>query len=393
MKGGSGVVLAGWLLLVSLPWGQPIRCFEGNVTYCGINADGGALAAGGSNYYVQGTNWACQDQQSDLDPTTIAPNCWDQETCEALQTGPYDNSFDVYHDMPYAYVSDVGWVVDEAVKAGQAPTPEGFVQQAGALLPNQLGPSGKCPAGHPACGLQTYLREGVDEDCVSCYRRYRYSADLGAIYWKIFQIHKKCLKASDPPCQNQTCYCTTDAPYYYPQDNPNTGEEYCSSWAKAACRRKVYKCLHKHSDYVVTSYQDYDIMFCSLGTDQPECDGCVACTDRACQSPVIHVSQLLRTDVPLATVLASNASYNCSRSTCGEGPRTCWNKTCVEGDSCWPDCDPETYVGFETGASMGFYCSNVDPDSNTYRQPIEQVVCCDHGNFCNYPNAGARVAG
>jgi hypothetical protein len=203
---------------------------------------------------------------------------------------------------------------------------------------------------------------------------------------------RECIRAGDPPCTNQTCYCTTKAPFYSPQDSA-AGGEVCSPWAKAACRRKVFKCLHKHSDYVVTSYQDYDIQFCSLGTGTPECEGCVACTDRACLSPVIHYSQLLREDLPLSQILASNASYNCSRDRCGEGPRTCWNKGCVHGDDCWPECDPQTYVGFEAGASMGFYCSTLDSSVNEYRVPIEQVVCCNHGDLCNYPNGAPRAAG
>lgn len=50
-------------------------CEQGQVTYCGINADGGAIARPGSKRYAEGMNWACQDQLSNLDPTYIAPNC------------------------------------------------------------------------------------------------------------------------------------------------------------------------------------------------------------------------------------------------------------------------------------------------------------------------------
>ena len=66
--------------------GEGVKCFEGEVTYCGINADGGAIPAKGKKYYAEGMNWACSDQLSNLDPTNIAPNCWDQASCEALQT-------------------------------------------------------------------------------------------------------------------------------------------------------------------------------------------------------------------------------------------------------------------------------------------------------------------
>ena len=50
-------------------------CDQGQVTYCGINADGGAISRPGSKKYAGGMNWACQDQLSNLDPTYIAPNC------------------------------------------------------------------------------------------------------------------------------------------------------------------------------------------------------------------------------------------------------------------------------------------------------------------------------
>ena len=46
------------------------------VTYCGINADGAAIARPGSKMYSDGMNWACKDQLSNLDPTYIAPNCY-----------------------------------------------------------------------------------------------------------------------------------------------------------------------------------------------------------------------------------------------------------------------------------------------------------------------------
>lgn len=70
--------------LLALGWGtaDAIKCFEGDVTYCGINADGGAKAPPGSKRFVEGINWACEDQLSNLDPTYIAPNCYgDRARC------------------------------------------------------------------------------------------------------------------------------------------------------------------------------------------------------------------------------------------------------------------------------------------------------------------------
>ena len=80
--GGEGVrrmrrasVLVGCVLVLGLGAADAVKCFEGEVTYCGINADGGALAPPDSKRFVEGMNWACEDQLSNLDPTYIAPNC------------------------------------------------------------------------------------------------------------------------------------------------------------------------------------------------------------------------------------------------------------------------------------------------------------------------------
>jgi len=95
-------------LLITVHAAQGYKCFEGQVTYCGINADGGAVAPPGKNYYVEGQNWACTDPGSNMDPTFIAPNCWDQQSCSNLQTDPYDDAFNMSHQQPYDYVGNIG---------------------------------------------------------------------------------------------------------------------------------------------------------------------------------------------------------------------------------------------------------------------------------------------
>lgn len=52
-----------------------------------------------------------------------------------------------------------------------------------------------------------------------------------------------------------------------------------------------YRCGGVAEREHVGGCQDYDIKFCSLGPDDPECSGCVACTDKNCIKPVIHVSK------------------------------------------------------------------------------------------------------
>jgi len=398
------------------PYVYGIKCFEGKVTYCGINADGGALPSKGGMYYVQGMNWACQDQQSNMDPTFIAPNCSDQESCEALQTDLYDDPFAIAHEPPYNYVADIAWISEQeqalASSGRRSGTEDGELEpgsaSAGASVDDgselerrerragevttttsaatttpSPSPSGKssgrkCPANQPACGLQTTIRRHEGE-CEECYTRFRYSADMGAIYWNIWQIEKKCVEEAGT-CVNSTCNCTREAPYY---------EGSCSVWAQSACRRKAYKCLHFPADYVVTTFQDYDIKFCSLGPDDPECSGCVACTDKNCIKPVIHVSKLVglkRMDEPTRLALFQNDSnYNCTPGRCDEAPRTCWNEECAYTDDCWPECDATIYEKRIPAAVMGFY---VTSDKGVM---VEQVKCCDGMNFCNYPNPAAAV--
>jgi len=349
--------VAGTLILVfCIPYVCSLKCFEGGVTYCGINADGGALPERGGKYYVQGMNWACQDQQSNMDPTFIAPNCWDQESCEALQTDEYDDPFAIAHEPPYNYVADVNFL------DRMSDVPEASAK--------------KCTADQPACGLQTSIRRH-EGDCEQCYTRFRYSADMGAIYWNIWQIQKACVTPGET-CTPYQCNCTREDPYYE--------GEHCSVWAKAACRRKAYKCEHFPADYVVTTFQDYDIKFCSLGSDDVRCAGCVACTHRACQMPVIHYSQLL--PAPDPDVLANLANYNCSMEHCGEAPRTCWNNTCAFSDDCWPVCDPAIYARRITSANMGFYVTS------NKGVMVEETKCCESQDWCNYPNpAPAMRAG
>jgi hypothetical protein len=312
---------------------------------------------------------------SDRKPIAALCACTDKESCEALQTSDIDDPFDIEHSSPYNYVADKAFI-------------------SAARSPNKTATE-SCPADHPACGLQTTLREAKGKTCEQCYTRFRYTADIGAIYWRVFQIKKECI-APEQPCHNNTaCWCTTKAPYYkggkVDLENPNRikqGTEdpkYCSPWAKAACRRKVYKCMHFPADYVMTTFQDYDIKFCSVGSDDKDCSGCVACTDDRCQQPVIHVSKLAKG----ANLLDPN-NYNCSVEKCGEAPRTCWgrdenNQTCEYTDNCWPECDASIYQEMVPGAQMGFYVGRED-------KMVERVKCCN-SHFCNFPNAGARVAG
>ena len=216
-------------LLAGLGAADAIKCFEGDVTYCGINADGGAVAPPESKRFVEGMNWACEDKLSNLDPTYIAPNCHgdcarclfaltrmfrhggryapararrtepdcascrtralyalshtqcavasadagdtirgclngriekyspslqtdppaclacsataDKASCEAVQTVDFDDPFDIAHESPYTYVSDIAYV-------SKARSPNNIATQT-------------CPPEHPACGLQTTLREAA----------------------------------------------------------------------------------------------------------------------------------------------------------------------------------------------------------------------------------------
>jgi hypothetical protein len=298
----------------------------------------------------------------------------DKASCEDLQTVDIDDPFEIEHASPYTYVSDVAYL-SKARSLNETATKT-------------------CPPDHPACGLQTTLREAKDEDgnmkaCTQCYTRFRYTADIGAIYWRVFQIEKRCIPEGQTercPDLNETgCWCTAKAPFYQggkrdPKTQlPTTDEpKYCSPWAKAACRRKVYKCMHFPADYVMTTFQDYDIKFCSIGSDNEICSGCVACTDERCQQPVIHVSKLLKGTPDYS----DPATYNCSLDECGEAPRTCWNKTCAYTDDCWPECDGSVYQQTLPGAKMGFYV-------NEKPKMVELTKCCDT-DYCNFPNAAAR---
>ena len=349
-----------------------VRCFEGEVTYCGINADGGAIPAKGKKYYAEGMNWACSDQLSNLDPTNIAPNCWDQASCEALQTSDIDSPFEIEHSSPYNYIADEGILAKKRDSSSNK----------------------TCPADHPACGLQTTLREAKEKCKGGCKTRFRYTADIGAIYWSVFHVKKECL-AGGEECKEAGCWCTTEKPYYIGAefndpdnglpDLKNKNSSYCSPWARAACRREAYKCMHYVADYVVTAFQDYDIRFCSLGSDEKNCSGCVACTDVSCLKPVVHVSKLL--SEPPAN-LSLDATYNCSLELCGGtdggGARTCWNKTCYDSDDCYPKCDA-VYHSTRPGAGLGFYVS-----SSKKPKLVERVRCCDT-DFCNFPNSAARM--
>jgi len=86
--GASRSLLAIYALVLVLWCGgvaadEGVLCVEGEVTYCGLSNDGGARAPPGQNRFVEGPNWACEN--AGMNPTDIAPNCWDQASCEALQ--------------------------------------------------------------------------------------------------------------------------------------------------------------------------------------------------------------------------------------------------------------------------------------------------------------------
>jgi len=66
---------------------------------------------------------------------------------------------------------------------------------------------------------------------------------------------------------------------------------------------------------------------------------------------------------------------------CGEGPRTCWNPNCWEGDDCWPVCDKQLYAESIPAASAGFYVSG---SSGVL---VEQIKCCNDKDYCNYANS------
>jgi hypothetical protein len=91
----------------------------------------------------------------------------------------------------------------------------------------------------------------------------RYSLDLGAFYFNILQISKSCVPPGET-CANTTCMCTQTSPYF-------SGT--CSHWARGACRRKMYLCYYPPTDFIWRNYSDYDILFCSIGTDDPSCNG------------------------------------------------------------------------------------------------------------------------
>lgn len=148
-----------------------------------------------------------------------------------------DDPFDISHESPYTYVSDVAYL-------SKARSVDNVATQT-------------CPPEHPACGLQTTLREAKGKECKECYTRFRYTPDIGAIYWRVFQIKKLCIPEAQPQTcpalHNTGCWCTTTSPFYQggrrdPEtdkpESPTVNEpQYCSPWAKAVCRRKVYKCV------------------------------------------------------------------------------------------------------------------------------------------------------
>jgi len=349
-----------------------VKCFEGKVTYCGISNDGGAIAPPGLGMFVEGPGWACADDNSGLTPTTIAPNCWDQASCEALQTGNYDDPHNLSHSSPYDYVSEPTWT---SRLSGMNAT--------------------ECPPDEPACALQTTLREGTAE-CSECRTRFRHSVDRAALFWSVWQIEKECVAEGAPKCVPSKCRCTTDEPFY-----TEVPEGACSNFAKATCRRQAYRCIYSPADYLVTAYEDYDIVLCTVGEGLPQCKHCVACTDPACLQRSINVSALI-SDPPAN--LTDAASYACPAE-CHEAPRTCWNRTCWEGNLCLPTCDKTKYMrrghdnGREDGAGLGFYAGT---DSEGVL--VEEVKCCGgeadkarfkdtkhyQGDHCNFANGAPR---
>lgn len=70
--------------------------------------------------------------------------------------------------------------------------------------------------------------------------------------------------------------------------------------------------LSDHTSHVKEILLQKYLRFCTLGSDDAACVGCVACLDSACMHPVIHVSQLLRTDLEQDVILKNVNNYNCS---------------------------------------------------------------------------------
>ena len=76
---------------------------------------------------------------------------------------------------------------------------------------------------------------------------FSYTADIGAIYWRVFQIKKECIAAGQECANNTGCWCTTEAPYYQggvrdhatdgPVPDSDPKNEFCSVRRISGCSR------------------------------------------------------------------------------------------------------------------------------------------------------------
>ena len=112
-----------------------------------------------------------------MDPTTIAPNCWDADTCNALATSSFDDNFDIFHTTPYTYVADAAYGISNNNNNNLTISPEAspsLAEFVDAYLSDDNSSDGPaCPANYPACGLQTTIIQG-DNSCDQCKTNFRW---------------------------------------------------------------------------------------------------------------------------------------------------------------------------------------------------------------------------
>jgi hypothetical protein len=104
-----------------------------------------------------------------MDPTTIAPNCWDADTCNPLSTSSFDDNYAIFHTTPYSYVGDAGYSYANNninISSPSSPSQAEFIS---AYIKNE---NLTCPASYPACGLQTTMMAG-DTECDQCETVFR----------------------------------------------------------------------------------------------------------------------------------------------------------------------------------------------------------------------------
>ena len=122
---------------------------------------------------IQGNNWACSQDASNMDPTTIAPNCWDSDSCNALSTSNFDNNFALFHTTPYTYVADAGFALSGNGINMSSPGSESLSEFIDAYV--DTNGTATCKESFPACGLQTTIQQGNDPTCAQCQTYFRYA--------------------------------------------------------------------------------------------------------------------------------------------------------------------------------------------------------------------------